>query len=68
MELFLVAIAHPFLQTSKAQILDETLPGYIEQIFGGNEGVRLAGKWGELFIWFQTSPLCGDEKLREGMK
>lgn len=39
-----------------------------ELIFWGNWGVQLAGKWGELFIWFQTSPLCGDEKLCEGMK
>lgn len=66
MELFLVAIA----QTSfyKQAILDETSRSYTEQIFRGNEGVRLAGKWGELFIWFQSSPPRGDETLREGMK
>lgn len=43
-------------------------PSYTEQIFRGNQGVELAGKWGELFIWFQTSLPCGDEKLREGMR
>lgn len=64
MELFLVAIAHPFFyKQAKAQILDEAWASYTEQIFWGCEGVRLAGKWGELFIRFQTSPLRGDETL-----
>lgn len=24
----------------------------------GNQGAQTAGKWGKLFIWFQTSPPC----------
>lgn len=69
MELFLVAIAHLFLQTSKGTNSGWNVPELRwTHIQGGNEGARLAGKWGELFIWFQSSPPCGDEKLCEGMK
>lgn len=32
-----------------------------------NEGAQVGGKWGKLFIWFQTSPPCRDRKLRKGM-
>lgn len=69
MELFLVAIAHPFLQTSKG-----TNSGWgatqlqWTNIRGEMKVFDFAAKWGELFICFQTSPLCGDEKLCEGMK
>lgn len=43
-------------------------PGCSELIFCWNKGVLLTSKWGKLFIWFQTLPLCLDEKLRAGMK
>lgn len=57
----------PFLQTSKGWNSGWNVTQlHWTNIRGGNQGARLAGKWGELFIWFQTSPACGDEKLREG--
>lgn len=64
MELFLVAIANPFSQTSKG-----THSGWnvsLKTNMQRNECVHLASKWGELFIWIQSSHPGGDERQSEG--
>lgn len=70
MELFLVAMARLFKNKQKKKkhkIWMKHHAATLNKYSTENEGAQVGGKWGKLFIWFQTSPPCRDRKLRKGM-